>query len=272
MAKASTSKSSTIVQVEDLTYDESTVESEQMFEIANVNGADDEIDPLAVVIRNPFEEEQIKVEPDFHFNEDDESQEFNQEYGEDYQNMDEDAEFVITEIDDPNAYAAFENEESSTSSQQPQYNCKVCGKSFIYLKSFNQHRLTHALRTDMTECQICHKELKRSAMDYHMKYKHSEERNFQCALCFSRFKSPGALRHHVATFHPYKGIECDDCERVFKTTEHLKKHREIAHRFKKRGVEKYVCEYCKKEFDKQGQLTLHIGILGKKLGKCRDTL
>lgn len=57
--------------------------------------------------------------------------------------------------------------------------CDICGKRFTYLRSFKQHRSDHKLQNDCIECRVCGKMLKPSAMDYHMNYKHSEERKFQ---------------------------------------------------------------------------------------------
>lgn len=169
--------------------------------------------------------QQIKVEPDFDY---------------DYQDEDENAEFVITELHDPSAYSSGMDElkpyvksepssSSSSSGSAAKYRCNVCGKSFQYLRSYNQHRMVHVLRTDVTTCEICHKELKRTALEYHMKYRHIEARNYQCEVCLNRFKSPGALRHHTATFHPREGYDCDQCERVFKTRDFLRKHKEEEH-------------------------------------------
>lgn len=165
----------------------------------------------------------IKIEPDVEY-----------DYSE-YQDDDENAEFVITELDDPDMLdlKPFKKTErkppTSSTSSNAKYHCNVCGKGFAYNRSYHQHRMVHILRTDHTTCEICGKELKRTALDYHMKFRHIEARNYQCEVCLNRFKSPGALRHHIATFHPREGIECDSCERVFKTRDQLRKHKDEEH-------------------------------------------
>ena len=217
MAKASRTSIQSF-SLNDVQYDDATESTEEQYEEAEIQA-----DPLGAI---DYEDEpqDIKVEPDVDFEYMDDPQ---QEDG------DENAEYVITEIDDPSAYSNIvdlqpvDNTEPEPSSSK--YVCNVCGKCFQYLRSYNQHRLTHALRTDVTTCEICHKELKRTALEYHMKYRHIDARNYQCKVCLNRFKSPGALRHHVATFHPREGYDCDECERVFKTRFFLNKHKEEVH-------------------------------------------
>jgi hypothetical protein len=257
MAKASKSTIQTF-SLNDVEYEDETEAPEEQYELVEA-----QTDPLDAI---DFDDEpqNIKVEPDGDF-----------EYMEDPQddNEDENAEYVITEINDPSAYSNIVDlQPVDPEPSSSKYVCNVCGKCFQYLRSYNQHRLTHALRTDVTECEICHKELKRTALEYHMKYRHIDARNYKCEVCLNRFKSPGALRHHIATFHPREGYDCDECERVFKTRFFLNKHKEEVHVFKPIVIEKFDCQYCNKVFKNQGQLTLHIGIMGKKLGKCRDTL
>lgn len=105
--------------------------------------------------------------------------------------------------------------------------CDLCGKKFSYYRSFRQHRIDHQFSNHDVQCGICHKMVKPAALDYHMNYKHTEERKFQCKLCGRRFKSPGAMRHHETTQHSdldaYK-YECKECQRFFENMDFLDAH------------------------------------------------
>ena len=252
------------------------------------------------------EPEIVKVKYENYYDVDNEEQpiqieEQNPEYNyvEEFQEDDgSSAQFVITELGeltDPDMLALKPiKKPDPVPSSSFRHFCSVCGKGFQYLRAYNQHRMVHVLRSDHTTCKICHKELKRTALEYHMKYRHIDARNYQCEVCLNRFKSPGALRHHIATFHQRAGFDCDECERVFRTRDLMLKHKDEDHgnffqnnfdytsllislfyvqfpAHKPVKIEKFDCEFCNKSFPNQGQLTLHIGILGKKLGKCRDS-
>jgi hypothetical protein len=54
--------------------------------------------------------------------------------------------------------------------------CDICGKKFSYYRSYRQHRIDHQFSSNEVMCAICQKMIKPAALDYHMNYKHSEER------------------------------------------------------------------------------------------------
>lgn len=122
--------------------------------------------------------------------------------------------------------------DNNTKKQDGGLECEICGKRFTYRRSFKQHRIDHKLQNDCIECRVCGKMLKPSAMDYHMNYKHSEERKFQCLVCGRRFKSPGAMKHHVVTQHKDDEefqYECRECGKFFDTADQLAKHSKVVH-------------------------------------------
>lgn len=153
--------------------------------------------------------------------------------------------------------------------------CDLCGKRFSYYRSFRQHRIDHQYSAHEVECAVCHKMIKPAALNYHMNYKHTEERRFQCKLCGRRFKSPGAMRHHETTQHGDAEMyqyECKECQRYFENNQFLEAHIKAFHipslTIK---IEKVECEYCHESFANASQLRLHVGVLGK-LGKFRNTI
>lgn len=116
--------------------------------------------------------------------------------------------------------------------------CDICGKKFSYYRSFKQHQNDHRAAAYMAKgsigevmCAICRKMIKPAAMDYHMNYRHSEERKFQCGICGKRFKSPGAMRHHENTQHKVEDdcFICGECNESFDDAEQLDKHIRTSH-------------------------------------------
>lgn len=147
--------------------------------------------------------------------------------------------------------------------------CEICGKRFCYPRSFRHHRLSH--QNELIQCKICFKMIKPAAFNYHMNYKHTDERKFKCPVCGRRFKSPGAMRHHETTLHSQEDayqFECTKCETYFESQQFLEAHIKQFHLPVK--VEELKCKYCNEVFDNTRLLRLHIGVLGK-VGKCRNT-
>lgn len=46
-------------------------------------------------------------------------------------------------------------------------------------------------------CKVCGKKLKPSAIYYHMKQTHEQEKNFHCPACPASFKTKGDLNSHI---------------------------------------------------------------------------
>lgn len=111
-------------------------------------------------------------------------------------------------------------------------------------------------------------------------------------VCGRRFKSPGAMKHHVVTQHKDEEdfqYECRECGKFFDTADQLAKHSKVVHgeislslstefliKFPFLVIpfikqEPINCKYCHESFENRQKLTLHVGVLGK-LNKCRNTV
>ena len=68
--------------------------------------------------------------------------------------------------------------------------------------------------------------VQKKVLDDHMKYKHSEERNYVCEVkgCGKAFKSEANLRSHMISHSDEKKYQCPHCEKAYKTNRDRQTH------------------------------------------------
>lgn len=155
--------------------------------------------------------------------------------------------------------------------------CDYCGKSFKYRTSLVRHVEEHrsvatfqcphcdkilkgnlSLKehiryihdADLIKCEICGVVRKRHIMYSHIKYVHSNERNFNCPICDATFKTKEKMKRHVKSHD--KKIECKICSRKFVAPHELKEHM-MFHE----NPNAFSCDVCKKSFSSRTCLRTH---------------
>jgi uncharacterized Zn-finger protein len=115
------------------------------------------------------------------------------------------------------------------------YSCKLCAKTFKYLKNFQNHE-------ESRECE-----------------NGSRSNGFPCKYCGKKLTSKEALKKHEMIHTGEKPYSCDNCGKRFINISSLKRH-ELLHT----GEKPYSCQYCKKKFRHTASLRGHERIhLGK---------
>ncbi|KAL7013182.1 hypothetical protein ACKWTF_015238 [Chironomus riparius] len=133
--------------------------------------------------------------------------------------------------------------------KEAKYKCEVCGKKWKSDIALRDHiRMCHA--AELITCKICLKQMKPQCIYQHMRYVHSEVRDFKCKMCDAAFKTKEKLKRHLDTHN--RKFNCDQCDRKFSSqyelTEHLKWHED---------PEIFKCSICKKSFSTRTSLTTH---------------
>ncbi len=140
-----------------------------------------------------------------------------------------------------------------------EYLCTVCGMALINKKHLKDHMASQHLAP--VKCHLCGKMIKGNCLPNHLKYTHSDTRNFSCTFCGKCFKDSGTRNKHEQSVHSttinhfcpefgcgkafnHKGKlqqhlrvthrqhvaeECTECRMTFPTTQLYKKHRFVVH-------------------------------------------
>ncbi|KAM7345325.1 uncharacterized protein ACRADG_011675 isoform 4-T4 [Cochliomyia hominivorax] len=117
--------------------------------------------------------------------------------------------------------------------------CKYC-KNWYTGKANLQHHIRN-LHTDNEDnrnvCEICgFVSTTRAAKTKHIRFKHTSEKKFQCAVCERCFKVPVLLKEHMATHTGVDLYKCAYCSHTFKSKSNMYTHCKRLHpeQFEKR--------------------------------------
>jgi len=128
--------------------------------------------------------------------------------------------------------------------------CPVCAKT---VKDLRSHlRIAHA---EQKSCKICGKEVKN--LQSHIKYVHADNKYQPCPYCGLEIRN---LDMHIANVHTEAEsteTRCLECNKVFESAKHFRKHVNNVHRPKFTSPEKLPCPECGMLFKKQN-LNRHI--------------
>ena len=154
--------------------------------------------------------------------------------------------------------------------------CQVqgCDASFTLKKRLWEHmQNTHGEEKDnwagaRLKCDHCEKIFDdKFRLKIHAQ-KHSQEKNYICALCPKRFKSRDSLRFHKRRHDGEENFECDHCGRKYVANTLLRAHVLAKH---EASTKVFTCDHCKKEFNKKEKLKSHMTLhTGERPYKCRD--
>uniref|UniRef100_A0A1B0DFF7 C2H2-type domain-containing protein n=1 Tax=Phlebotomus papatasi TaxID=29031 RepID=A0A1B0DFF7_PHLPP len=141
--------------------------------------------------------------------------------------------------------------------------CNTCGMRFIFVTELNSHILKVHKEKDFQElfkqevCKFCGKKFyKKYDYDAHQSV-HSNERPFECSVCFSKFKAKSYLRIHFKNKHSDTKpiISCNVCGKIFNRKADMDFHK-IIH-----APEKIIpCNYCHKKFAHTKYLKNHMKV------------
>ena len=162
------------------------------------------------------------------------------------------------------------------------HHCDMCPLQFLTENLLNTHKkMQHRInvKTTSIECKICHKVVTTKSLKGHMQTHEELERNFECKLCYLKFKHQKSLSSHYS--HVHKNDEmlnkeiteadlkypCTVCELRFVSEEflkgHLRRHENNKYEFLRNesfneDLQMFKCKLCYKDFKEYHKMKDHI--------------
>nr|XP_034973997.1 LOW QUALITY PROTEIN: zinc finger protein 575 [Zootoca vivipara] len=135
-------------------------------------------------------------------------------------------------------------------SERP-YQCKDCGKRFVYRSKLATHQWTHCAERPY-KCPDCPKSFSYPSKLAAHRRTHTGERPYPCTLCPKRFGHRSKLAAHQWIHTPERPYKCADCPKSFCYPSKL-----AAHRRTHTGQRPYPCNRCGKSFCYPSKLAAH---------------
>ncbi|XP_069470480.1 histone H4 transcription factor [Ambystoma mexicanum] len=134
--------------------------------------------------------------------------------------------------------------------------CSHCSKLFATERLLRDHMRNHV---NYYKCPMCDMTCPLpSALNNHIRFRHSDERPFKCQYCEYSCKSLMDLRRHLDTHSkgPAYCCESENCDFSARSQASIKAHFRKVHE----GDEepRYKCHICEKRFSRGYNLTLHL--------------
>ncbi|CAH1994831.1 unnamed protein product [Acanthoscelides obtectus] len=141
--------------------------------------------------------------------------------------------------------------------------CKKCSRLFGSVDQLNEHD-TDVHPPGLYVCNTCCKEfMNLTSLEYHERYAHTDNRDYQCDKCGNQFKTERCLQKHEQRVHLKRFDHiCEPCEKGFVYKSDLQKHQRTHHKLDGNEIDKnetelYACSDCSKVFPSRTQLSNH---------------
>ena len=147
-----------------------------------------------------------------------------------------------------------------------EYFCNVCQRKFCSSKILLAHKEEHGEVTEEDSgkvaidlgkdaeifgCEVCGKSFGKDKTLLQHKSTHSDEKNFECHDCGTKFSMLKNLRRHIKEAASSLSV-CNFCDNVFCTAKLLRGHVISSHK-------KFSCPICKEPFTHERNLNRHVG-------------
>ncbi|MGH0183425.1 UNVERIFIED_CONTAM: hypothetical protein FKN15_012122 [Acipenser sinensis] len=134
--------------------------------------------------------------------------------------------------------------------------CEHCDKPFANERLLRDHVRQHVNHIKCPLCDMTCTTL--ASLRTHIKFRHCDERPFQCDFCESSFKNSHDLRKHTETHNEGAAYHCDveGCTYSSRMAHSMSQHYKRVHEGDM--VAKYKCHLCDKCFSWCYTLTLHL--------------
>ncbi|KAL5111691.1 Histone-lysine N-methyltransferase PRDM16 [Taenia crassiceps] len=108
------------------------------------------------------------------------------------------------------------------------FRCEFCSFHALDRANFRQHMSRHFHLKNFA-CEHCdHRCITKQELEDHVRFKHSDKRDFKCPDCQATFKTPGTLSRHQKT-HTNISFLCNQCDASFNRMSNLKRHKDSVH-------------------------------------------
>ena len=137
------------------------------------------------------------------------------------------------------------------------FQCSTCDKRFNTCSGMRKHMLTHSEETNY-QCPQCPTKFKlEKYLKRHISLKHNPEAKvLTCSVCGLETTSLSVLKYHRFTHE--KSNQCSHCGKMYATSPQLKKH--IAFEHGGQSKYKHTCEICGKSFIKTYLYKTHLKV------------
>ncbi|XP_069496690.1 zinc finger protein ZFP2-like isoform X1 [Ambystoma mexicanum] len=159
-----------------------------------------------------------------------------------------------------------------------QFQCKVCGKSYSFLKTLRVHQRKHpvtatvkseSINENVTpsdvkperrrvkkdkpyQCSQCEKSFSREKYFIRHEKVHTEENTHACKVCGKVFSQFAYRMQHEKMHSKQRIYKCNQCDKSFRGTSDLKRHRKTHS-----GEKPFQCSECGKSFSLADYLKVH---------------
>ncbi|XP_054645763.1 zinc finger protein OZF-like [Dunckerocampus dactyliophorus] len=151
----------------------------------------------------------------------------------------------------------LENNKDSKGDMRPhsdnkQFDCSECGKTFGWKQCLNRHMSIHTGEKPFA-CAFCTKTFSlKSHMKRHMRV-HTGENPFSCSYCDKKFRDKYEMIVHVRTHTGEKPFPCSVCSKSFS-----RKREMMTHMRSHMEEEQFPCSLCPKRFTRKRYVEIHM--------------